>query len=817
MMYDIYANSTVTKKEGWVNKKISWKDFVKKLKTPITKKYTMSYYNGLKEIASKKIKDVETDKEKNDIKNAKNELQTIKDSGCFIPGRFQGSIRQDKYLLYRSMISLDLDDCDIDIFDKIEEIPYKHVWHTTHSSTNEKPRLRVFIPLKKVINTKEEYKSITLEFCNRHGLLDYIDKASLKANQVMFMPSIPCDSTYSFKEVDGSLLNPYDYLVDKKEQQNKKRKKTINKIKDLSERDGIDVWGVVKEVTSPYDMHDAIGRFCRKYTIAETIDKFLSEVYTEGSIPDTYTYVEGSSLNGLKIYPDKKGNSGVFAYSFHNTDPLNDGYCHTSFDILKVHRFKGDVIATLKFIKKDLGIKEKFAINTKAGHEATYYHLNDKGKPVLNTEKLIEHLLDSEEHKSFNTENGFYMYEDNVYKNKSQNEICKIISNHLVSSDITANFVNNIYTQLGWNTKSIDLLNTRNDIITFNNIRLQFKENGEYDTLDHDSDFLNTYKINHDFMPGITCELWQKFLDDILPAEQQKLLQEIMGYIMLPDNSAKKFFSLFGVGDSGKSVILKTMIRIIGNHLVSATPLQDLGNPNNRFCKYTLYGMLANVVGDMSSARINDTSIIKMLTGDDIIQAERKRHDQFNFYNKARLFCSMNVLPPISDRSKEFFNRMIIIPFTTAVPENKRIKKLEKKFNISGVINWCLEGLSRLLSNDLNFSITNTNKKLVADYEKDNNSVTLFVSECLCKIDDSKAKKEPNDTGIATKNIYIFYKKYCETNGNKPVASRKLVTEIKALNIYKYSEHVKVSGSRARGFIAGFNNMAYEEYMSTPF
>ena len=792
MKYDIYENTHVNSLDNWISRSLTWEEFTKAMSKPKIQEYSMDYYNRLKTLASLKIKDATDEKNEASIRAAKKEIALLKDVGCFIPGKFKGSVRRDKYFLYRSMIALDIDDCTTEIWKDIDRIEYKCMWHTTHSHTPENPRIRVFFPLTKVINTKEEYRMIVQEFCKRLNL--NVDQASFKANQVMFYPATPKDSEFKYGVKEGNIVNPYDFKLSEEDIKRLKRKETVQCIKDLGVRDNIDLWGIIKTVKSPYDMGDAIGKFCRRYNVVETIDNYLEEVYEKGTQEGCYTYIEGSSINGLKVYPDKSGNENVLAYSFHSTDPLNDGHCHNAFDLLKVHRFKGDVKQTIKFIKDELGIKDKYAFRTNVDHEADYYYYTNDGKRELNVEMLIDHILNSPDHKCFNTPNGFYIYNDNCYELWSKNNICKLIADHLVYQDVTATFVTNLYTQLCWHEERMEKLNGFNNLVLFNNMVLKFDwETGEYETLEHSPDILSTYRFKHSFTPGVKCLLWEKFLNDVLPKDQQTLLQEIMGYMMIPDNSAKKFFSLYGVGDSGKSVILKTVIRILDSENVSSTTLQQLGNPNLRFATSGLYGKLGNIVGDLPAVPIKDTGVIKMLTGDDLIQAERKGKDEFRFFNKARLLCSMNAIPPsYNDKSKEFYNRMIIVPFLNAIPEENRIKFLERKFSIEGVINWAIEGLQRLLRNNLTFSVTEVNRKLVADYEMDNNNVHQFVDEAIIMEQEGK--------DVKATDLYKCYKGFCQENGYSPLGKNKFMKEAKNLNL-TYSENCKdKDNNRIRGF-----------------
>ena len=74
-----------------------------------------------------------------------------------------------------------------------------------------------------------------------------------------------------------------------------------------------------------------VGAFCRTYGIAEAIEKFLPEIYTdEGS--DRYTYTGGSTSSGLMVYDN------IWSYSHHGTDPTSGRLCN-SFDLVRIHMF----------------------------------------------------------------------------------------------------------------------------------------------------------------------------------------------------------------------------------------------------------------------------------------------------------------------------------------------------------------------------------------------------------------------------------------------------------------------------------------------
>jgi P4 family phage/plasmid primase-like protien len=778
LKYSYIYNSTVTSTHGWKTFQDTWENIIKMLSTCVMQDYTrQEYLDNKKQLAHKK------------------------DIGCILFGNLEGDVRKEDYIIYRDIIALDIDDCDESIWDKINKIPYEHFWHTTHSHTEENPRIRIFLPLKETIMNKSDYRIITQELSRKLGFKqldsnrwEEIDRASFKYNQVMFLPSTPIDVNFKSKHVEGKLVDPKEFLLTPEQDKRKVKYAAKKTIDEINKKDKIDLNKKLGGIKSPHDMpeNEVIHKFCKKYNIHEVIENFLDDVYKKGTQKECYTYCEGSTENGLKVYPDKKGNYATYAYSFHNTDPLNDDHCHNGFNMLKIHRFKGDVTKTIKYVKENLGYKNvEAAFEVEAGHEADYHYYDDNGKLKLNYKQIVEHLANDPEHKTFNTENGFYIYKDGVYKSTTYNMVKKFIAKHLHEKYQGTSPVNEVFNRLLREEEKIDILNKKDNLIVFNNCVLEFNKKGIYEIKEHSLEYMNTHKFYYDFNPDIHCSVWEKFLNEVLPKDQQKLLQEIIGYIMLPSNKIKKFYGLYGVGDSGKSLILNTLVKILGKESVAAVTLQKLANPNLRFASAPLYGKLANVVGDLSSAPLKDTSLIKMLTGEDLTSGERKGLDPFEFYNKARLICSMNNLPPTYDKNNEFFNRFIIIPFETAIPKEDQDEHLIDKFDMIGVINWAIKGLQRLLSNKLKFSTNEKNDSVILQYKKDNNNVLQFIDDALI---------EEENNNVKSIEMYNWYKLFCKENGYSPLGRNKFINEAKLCDI-EYSENCfDKDGKKFRGF-----------------
>ena len=69
-----------------------------------------------------------------------------------------------------------------------------------------------------------------------------------------------------------------------------------------------------------------------------------------------------------------------------------------------------------------------------------------------------------------------------------------------------------------------------------------------------------------------------------------------------------------------------------------------------------------NSCADLSTEALEDSAVLKKLLGEDLIFAERKGQDGYNFRNYSKLLFSTNQLPTItSERTNGFYRRLLIL------------------------------------------------------------------------------------------------------------------------------------------------------------
>ena len=308
-------------------------------------------------------------------------------------------------------------------------------------------------------------------------------------------------------------------------------------------------------------------------------------------------------------------------------------------------------------------------------------------------------------------------------------------------------------------------LNCRNGILDTETLELQ----------PHSPYVPTLIQVNADWNPKAKSPIIDRFLRQILPEDCQDLIREVIGYTLMQDNRYEKAVLMVGSGSNGKTTFLNLLRSLLGaENYVSKSPkvLEE-----NRFATASLFGKLANISGDIPAKRLYDTSILKQITSQDVIDAERKNKPSFQFDNFATNYFSANELPPTNDRTYGFYRRWLVIPFTYQILDDEKDPTISDKLTmpdeLSGLLLQAVEGQKRLREQN-GFLNPETVKDALMEYQLQNDSVLRFVTYEV-DTSDLEALSERSE-------VYVTYQAYCDEEGVKPVsqiAFNKSLTENK--------------------------------------
>ena len=202
-------------------------------------------------------------------------------------------------------------------------------------------------------------------------------------------------------------------------------------------------------------------------------------------------------------------------------------------------------------------------------------------------------------------------------------------------------------------------------LIPFNNCILDLRD---LSCKEYSKDYFFVNKIAWDFKPELIEEMQEtKYKSgsmhfDILFSDwgqDPAALTALLGYTFHRDYPIQKAFFMVGEGANGKGTYARILQTILGKENCASESLADLAE--NRFSTANLWSKFINFSSEIHIENKLETSMLKQLTGGDLIRAEFKHKPPFTFHNYAKLIIMGNVLPPTSDNSLGWFRRLEII------------------------------------------------------------------------------------------------------------------------------------------------------------
>jgi|LSQX01.3.fsa_nt_gb putative DNA primase/helicase len=278
--------------------------------------------------------------------------------------------------------------------------------------------------------------------------------------------------------------------------------------------------------------------------------------------------------------------------------------------------------------------------------------------------------------------------------------------------------------------------------------------------------FFNKLPVTYD--PDADCPNVLNHFRNILNSDEEvKVMMELFGYLLLKEYKIEKAVMFVGFGRNGKSKTIELMKRFIGAENCASLPLRALHEES--FSLSELFGKMANLAADLSKTDLQETGMIKSLIGRDTIQAKRKYLRDLNFVNYAKMIFAANELPKIFDTTDGFWTKWVLIEFPykfvtqeqydSASEEDRKmwkimdpdiIEKLTEEEELSGLLNYALDGLDRLLAHK-DFSYTKSTNEVKDMWIRKSDSFTAFCYDHI---------EECSDSTISKKDLRKYYHKY---------------------------------------------------------
>jgi putative DNA primase/helicase len=299
-------------------------------------------------------------------------------------------------------------------------------------------------------------------------------------------------------------------------------------------------------------------------------------------------------------------------------------------------------------------------------------------------------------------------------------------------------------------------------------------------------DFM-TYQLPFPYQPDADAPLFFKYLNKVLPKKElQQILAEYIGYVFVRQSTLKleKALILYGSGANGKSVFFYIINALLGRQNVSTYTLQSI-TEDKGYYRAKLQNKLVNYASEINGRM--QTSLFKQMVSGEPVEARPPYKEPFIMKDYAKLIFNCNELPTDVEHTHAFFRRFMIIPFEVTIPEEKQDKQLSKKIKeseLSGVFNWVMDGLKRVLKNK-DFTQSDEVEQQRKVFHRESDSVQMFIGE--------RGYSESMVSWTLLKELYAKYKSYCDADGYYPVAKRKFSKRLEKAGYKKIKKSAGMS------------------------
>jgi len=280
-----------------------------------------------------------------------------------------------------------------------------------------------------------------------------------------------------------------------------------------------------------------------------------------------------------------------------------------------------------------------------------------------------------------------------------------------------------------------DITKPDENIVAFQNCLYDVQKE---EIIDFNHRIFITNKIPVDLDSQYTeCPKIDQFFDDItknIEGEKKKeqikeSLYELIAYCFLRKYPFQKFFIMWGRGANGKSTYVNIIAKVLGMDNISVETPQSL--TNDKFSSGRLWNKLANISSDIPYRELGNVNALKMLTGEDPLNCERKHKEPFTFYNHAKNIWSANELPQVSDKTEAFYRRVYILPFLTVFKDEEMdpdiLQNITDPKELSGLCWQLVNILKGLKTRKYRFTYNPSLKEQKEAYEDLSNPIERFI------------------------------------------------------------------------------------------
>lgn len=277
-----------------------------------------------------------------------------------------------------------------------------------------------------------------------------------------------------------------------------------------------------------------------------------------------------------------------------------------------------------------------------------------------------------------------------------------------------------------------------------------------------------------DYDPTAKAPRWERFMDEICQGNRQliEFWQYLLGYMLTGEANQRVFIVLHGCGRNGKSTLVETVSRILGDDYAAGLPTTTIYA--RKFDEQVTTPELARLRGarfvyasEGEEKKKLAVGMVKRLSGDEKITVRPLHKEPFDFQPMFTMFFSTNHPPEITDTTDSIWDRVKLVPFNRRFDKDEADPTLKKTFieESKGILAWMVEGAVKFYQNGMRLPECDVVTAATAKYRAGEDMVGRFLEECC----EQGVGKE-----VQSKKLYERFQRWCSDNGNEVITKESL-------------------------------------------
>lgn len=277
------------------------------------------------------------------------------------------------------------------------------------------------------------------------------------------------------------------------------------------------------------------------------------------------------------------------------------------------------------------------------------------------------------------------------------------------------------------------LLNFQNGILNLDSLEF----------IEADKTMMISRQTAVEFDPTAKAPRWEAFIREVFDGNEALALyvQRALGYCLSGKINEQAFFIAHGSGANGKSTLLNTVRKVLGDYS-STTAFSTFDADNRNQYGNDLAALKARrfviAIEAEQSKRLAEARV-KTVTGGEPVSCRFLYGEFFEMIPEFKVWLGVNHKPLIRGSDHGIWRRIHLIPFAITFGNNEDITEGKAKYlqdrnlevkladEYPGIMNWLIAGYKMWMDQGLNppYSVQTATQ----EYKKENDSVALWLDE----------------------------------------------------------------------------------------